>query len=133
MKKTALFLSVSLLVLNGYPSAVWPEEAPRLSPTQTAPDNTGKNVRDRGGDTLTAGDQSEDEADRTLTQRIRQAVVDDDSLSTTAKNIKIVTVNGMVTLRGPVNSEAEKAAIAAKAQQLAGANKVDNQLEITND
>jgi hyperosmotically inducible periplasmic protein len=133
MKKTALFLSVSLLVLNGYPSTAWPEEGSHSSPTQTAPDNTGKNVRDRGGDTLTAGDQSENEADRTLTQRIRQAVVDDDSLSTSAKNIKIITVNGMVTLRGPVNSEAEKAAIAAKAQQLAGANKVDNQLEITND
>ena len=99
-------------------------------PAQTAPDNTGSNVRDRSGATLTPGDQSESEADRTLTQRIRQAVVADDSLSTNAHNIKIITINGVVTLRGPVNSTQEKATIDAKAQQIAGATKVDNQLEI---
>jgi osmotically-inducible protein OsmY len=66
-----------------------------------APDNTGTNVRDRGGETKTPGDQSENEADRTITQNIRQALTADDSLSTNAKNVKIITNDGTVTLRGP--------------------------------
>ena len=93
-------------------------------------DNTGRNVRDREGDTLTSGDQSETEADREITQKIRQAVVADESLSMTAHNVKIITVNGMVTLRGPVKSERERQAVAAKAVEIAGANKVQNQLEV---
>ena len=96
---------------------------------ETAPDNTGRNVRDRG-DTLTSGDQSETKADRTLTQKIRQAVVADDSLSMTAHNVKIITVNGVVTLRGPVKSDEERKNIAAKAERLAGAGKVQNYLEV---
>ena len=54
----------------------------------------------------------------------------DKSLSTTAKNIKIITINGIVTLRGPVNDSHEKDKIEAKAQQIAGVNRVDNQLEV---
>jgi hyperosmotically inducible periplasmic protein len=94
------------------------------------PDNTGRNVRDRGGETRTPGDQSENEADRTITQNIRKALTSDDSLSTNAKNIKIISNEGVVTLRGPVNSEKEKAAIEAKAKQIAGVKNVDNQLEV---
>jgi len=56
--------------------------------------------------------------------------VADKSLSTTAKNVKIITVNGVVTLRGPVNSPQEKETIEATAQHIAGTNTVDNQLEI---
>jgi hyperosmotically inducible protein len=93
-------------------------------------DNTGRNVRDRDGDTLTSGDQSETEADRELTQKIRQSVMEDDSLSMTAHNVKIITVNGMVTLRGPVKNAQERQAIAAKAVQIAGAKNVNNQLEV---
>jgi osmotically-inducible protein OsmY len=94
------------------------------------PDNTGRNIRDRSGATLTPGDQSESKADRTMTQKIRQAVLADKSLSTTAKHVKIITINGVVTLRGPVNSPREKGSIEAQAQCLAGTTKVDNQLEI---
>ena len=94
------------------------------------PDNTGRNVRDRGGETKTPGDQSESEADRTITQNIREALTSDDSLSTNAKNVKIISNNGVVTLRGPVNSEKEKADIEAKANQVAGVKNVDNQLEV---
>ena len=93
-------------------------------------DNTGRNVRDRGGETKTPGDQSESEADRTITQNIRKALTADDSLSTNAKNIKIITNDGTVTLRGPVKSAKEKADIEAKAKQAAGVKRVDNQLEI---
>ena len=97
---------------------------------ENAPDNSGRNVRDRGGDTLTSGDQSETEVDRTLTQKIRQAVVADDSLSMTAKNVKIITVNGVVTLRGPVKSEQERSKIGTMASTIAGSGKVQNQLEV---
>jgi hyperosmotically inducible protein len=130
MKKNALRLFISLLMLGGYVGTVQAAEKSQSPPSQTAPDNTGRNVRDRSGKTLTPGDQSESEADRTLTQRVRQAVVADDSLSTTAHNVKIITIDGVVTLRGPVNSAKEKANIDAKAQQIAGATKVKNHLEI---
>ena len=104
-------------------------------PAQTAavePDNSGRNVRDADATTKTPGDQSESEPDRTITQNVRQAVTTDDSISTNGKNVKIITVDGTVTLRGPVKSEQEKTNIAAKAQQIAGVKKVDNQLEIAN-
>ena len=130
MKKTTLLLPISLLVLGGYACNSQPGEKTQAPSAKTAPDNTGRNVQDRSGVPLTPGDQSDSEADRTLTQKVRQAVMADDSLSTTAHNIKIISVDGIVTLRGPVNSAKEKANIEAKAQQIAGATKVDNQLEI---
>ena len=102
----------------------------QVSQTAVEPDNSGRNVRDRDDQNKTTGDQSENEADRTITQNIRRAVTADDSLSTNAKNVKIITNNGMVTLRGPVKSEKEKTEIEAKAKQVAGVKKVDNQLEI---
>lgn len=94
------------------------------------PDNTKVNERDRDGDSVTPGDQAENESDRTITQRVRQAVVDKDGLSMNAKNVKIVTDNGVVTLRGPVESSSEKADIASIAQRTDGVTRVDNQLEI---
>ena len=97
-----------------------------------APDNSGRNERDRNDATKTPGDQSESEADRTISQNIRKAVTADDSLSTNGKNVKIITVDGVVTLRGPVKSEAEKTSIASKAKQIAGVKNVENQLEIAN-
>jgi hyperosmotically inducible protein len=122
MKKLVVLFSLALFVLGGYVGTA--------HPGQTAPDNTGVNVRDRNDATLTPGDQSESEADRALTQQIRQAVVGDKSLSTMAKNIKIITIDGVVTLRGPVQNANEKKTIEAKVQHMAGVNKVDNQLEV---
>lgn len=130
MNKTTFLLPISLLVLGGQAGTAHPAEQFQPLLAQTAPDNTGRNVRDRSGETLTAGDQSESKADRTLTRRIRQAVMADDSLSTNAHNVKIITINGVVTLRGPVKSAKEKANIDAKARHLAGETKVKNQLEI---
>ena len=98
--------------------------------SQTEPDNSGRNVRDRNDQTKTSGDHFENEADRTITQNIRQAVTADDSLSTDAKNVKIITNDGVVTLRGPVKREQEKAQIESKAKQIAGEKRVDNQLEV---
>jgi hyperosmotically inducible periplasmic protein len=82
------------------------------------------------GDTVTPGDQSNTKTDLHLTQEIRKALMADESLSTNAKNVKIITANGVVTLRGPVNTPQEKATIEAKAQSIAGAKNVESQLEI---
>ncbi|MEO6751264.1 MAG: BON domain-containing protein [Chthoniobacteraceae bacterium] len=95
-----------------------------------APDNSGKNERDRDNKTLTPGDQSNAPADIKLVATIRQMVVKDKSLSSTAKNCKIITTAGRVTLRGPVNTAEEKATIEAHAVMSAGKDKVDNQLEV---
>lgn len=93
-------------------------------------DNTKKNERDRAGETQTPTDQSNTPEDRKLVQTIRQAVVKDDSLTMTAKNVKIITAGGMVTLRGPVTSAEEKMKIEQLAKAAAGDAKVDNQLEV---
>jgi hyperosmotically inducible periplasmic protein len=93
-------------------------------------DDTARNVRDRGDKTLTPMDQGGSAADRELTAAIRKSIVDDDSLSTNAQNVKIVTIDGVVTLRGPVKSADEKAMVASKAQAAKGVKRVDNQLEV---
>lgn len=93
-------------------------------------DNTAKNERDRSTETLTPGDQSNTPADLAITRSIRQAVVKDESLTLTAKNVKIITDGGRVTLRGPVNSAEEKSKIEQLAKKAAGETKVDNQLEV---
>ncbi|HVV70096.1 MAG TPA: BON domain-containing protein [Verrucomicrobiae bacterium] len=93
-----------------------------------APDNTGRNARDRSTGALTPGDQGTSEADRELTRQIRRAIEGNDQLSTTAKNIKIIAQNGKVTLRGPVDNAKEKDLIESAARQ-AGASAVDDQLE----
>ena len=94
-------------------------------------DNTRKNVRDRNDATLTPGDQGNSETDRDITQKIRKAlVIEQSGYSMTAKNVKIITANGKVTLRGPVNTAAEKTGIAAIAKTVAGEGNVDDQLEV---
>jgi hyperosmotically inducible periplasmic protein len=132
MGTSALGLVLAFLVVVGCSKN---EVSKNDQPSQTAAvaaDNSGLNVRDRNDATKTPGDQSESEADRTISQNVRQAVVADDSVSTNGKNVKIITVDGTVTLRGPVKSEQEKSNIGAKAQQVAGVKTVDNQLEIAN-
>ena len=94
------------------------------------PDNTKVNERDRNTGTLTPGDQNNNENDLKITQQIRQAVMNDGSLSFTAKNVKIITQGGKVTLRGPVKTAEERSAIEAAARKVAGANQVDNQIEV---
>jgi hyperosmotically inducible protein len=79
----------------------------------------------------TASDQPENETDRKISQQVRQKVVEDNSLSTTAHNVTIVSENGNVTLRGNVKDQSEKEKIAAAAKQVAGVNKVDNQLQVS--
>jgi hyperosmotically inducible protein len=129
MRTGALSLILAFLVVGCSKNDLSKNDQPS-QPTTVAADNSGRNVRDRNDATKTSGDQSESEADRTISQNIRQAIVADDSVSTNGKNVKIITVDGTVTLRGPVQSEKEKTNIGAKAQQVAGVKRVDNQLEI---
>jgi osmotically-inducible protein OsmY len=104
-------------------------ETPMAVKTSDA-DNSKKNVRDRDGSTLTSGDQGTSLEDREITQAIRRALVADNTLSTVSKNVKIITTAGQVTLRGPVKTVEEKAAIGTLAQTHAKTGPVDNQLEI---
>jgi osmotically-inducible protein OsmY len=94
------------------------------------PENTATNERDRSGETQTSGDQSNSPADLKITQAIRQALIKDDQLSTTAKNIKVITGNGQVTLRGPVKTAQEKAKVDQIARSAAGGAQIDDQLEV---
>jgi hyperosmotically inducible periplasmic protein len=97
---------------------------------KTKPDNTAINERDRSRETQTSGDQSNSSADLKITQAIRQSLMKDSELSTTAKNIKIITNDGQVTLRGPVKNAQEKAKIDQLAKSAAGGAKIDDQLDV---
>ena len=90
------------------------------------PDNT--KVNKQGG--TTADQQSQNKTDLALAQKIRQAIVKDKTLSTNAHNCKVVTHDGAVTLRGPVNSDKEKAAVEKIAVTIAGEGKVTNELTV---
>src|ERR1700674_5220441 len=94
---------------------------------QPAPDNTKKN---KDQTSPTADQQKMNPSDRAITQKIRKAVHDDTSLSTYAHNIKIITQDGKVTLRGPVRTEEEKHTLQAIAVTVAKEENVTNQLEI---
>src|ERR1700745_3766808 len=85
----------------------------------TAPDNTKMNQDERNSG-KTADQQKENQSDRELARQIRRAIVQDKSLSTYAHNVKVVAQGGTVTLKGPVKSEEEKAAIEKKAAEVAG-------------
>ncbi len=93
-------------------------------------DNTGRNVRDRDGQALTPLDQGNSKADVDTTARIRKGVMAEKNMSINAQNVKIITLNGRVTLRGPVNTGEEKARIAEIAERIARSENVDNQLEV---
>ena len=98
--------------------------------TQSAPDNTGNNKRDRAAGEPTADQQKNNARDLDMTKRIRRSVMDDKAISTYGHNVKIIASDGMVTLKGPVRDEVEKKAIEMKATEIAGKDHVINQLEV---
>jgi hyperosmotically inducible protein len=105
--------------------------ADRSAGSTTDADNTRVNRRDRNSAALTPMDQGSSESDRKITRDIRQAVMSDSSLSFTAKNVKIITLDGKVTLRGSVKSAAERTAIEAAARRVVGNGAlVESQLEV---
>ena len=119
----------ALLFLVWFASAVFIVNIPGACLAQPA-DNTKINQRDRSQTELTADQQGETKQDREITQKIRRALVNDKSLSTYAHNVKIITVGGMVTLKGPVRSEEEKRAIEEIAAQIAGNGKIMSEIDI---
>jgi len=94
--------------------------------------NTATNERDRSGETKTSGDQSNTSADLQITQAIRRGLMKDEGLSSDAKNIKVITANGQVTLRGPVNNAEEKTKIEQLAKSAAGGAQIVDQLDVKN-
>lgn len=106
--------------------------APLTGDTSSTPaaDNSRRNVRDRAPSQKTADQGKNDLSDLEIERRIRRSVVADKALSTYAHNVKIVSVNGNVTLKGPVRTEDEKMSIANKAQAIVSANRITNQIEI---
>jgi hyperosmotically inducible periplasmic protein len=113
-----LFLSASLV------AGTAPQEQ------QPAPDNTKTNQGDANKGAVTAEQQKMNPADRNTTRQIRSAIYKDKSLSTYAHNIKVITQDGKVTLKGPVRTADEKAGIEAKAAAVVGAENVTNQLQV---
>jgi hyperosmotically inducible periplasmic protein len=109
------------------PSAASEPSAPS---DKHAADNTARNKRDQDDAALTPIDQSNDSADLQTTAKVRRAVMAADGLSFTARNVKIITTNGQVTLRGPVKTPAEKSQVEQVARQAAGAARVVSQLEV---
>ena len=96
-----------------------------------SPDNTKTNQRDRGSSLPTADQQSKSNpSDTDIVRRIRQSIVADKTLSVYAHNVKVISQNGTVTLRGPVRSETERDSLQQKAAAVAGADHVTNQLEV---
>jgi len=93
-------------------------------------DNTRVNKRDRSDEQVTADQQKQNSSDIELTRKIRSSISKDKSLSTYAHNVKVITQDGIVTLKGPVRSEEESKVIESKAAEVAGASNVKNQLDI---
>src|SRR4051812_19484582 len=114
MKRTLARKLPVMLFLATALGMVWAQQD---NSQQVPADNTKVNQRDRNQQEPTADQQKENASDRQLTQQIRRAIVKDNSLSSEAHNVKIITQNGAVTLKGPVKSAEEKQAIESKANQ----------------
>lgn len=129
-------LSIFTLIITGLLLITGTVRAEQNSPrylaagSGTTLENTERNVRDKGETMLNPEDQIESESDINITADIRKAITDRESLSVNARNIKIITRNGVVTLRGPVNSTTESTQIQQIAKQAPGVKQVDNQLEV---
>jgi len=132
MKNFLLPLYASLLMVyssQGQQATPIPQD-PATASDATDADNTKRNSSEQNKNTDTAEKQSNSKDDLALTQKVRQAVMKDGSLSMNAKNVKIIAQDGKVTLKGPVDSQQEKDTIGTEAGEIAGKDKVDNQLEV---
>ncbi len=116
------FAAAAALIIGPSSSALFAQN--------TQPDNSKMNSSATNNTTQTADRQKNNKSDVHITADIRKAVYADKSLSTYAHNVKIITRHGMVTLKGPVRSDEEKAAVEKYATQTAGDGKVTNNLTI---
>lgn len=112
-------LTKALVLTCAFGSIVIAQE-PSSDKPATASDNTKLNQQDRNSDRMTADQQKENTSDLGITREIRKELTDDKSLSTYAHNVKIITQNGTVTLKGPVRTEDEKHMVEAKAASVSG-------------
>jgi len=127
--RAPFYVLFALVTALGNQAWATPHNPPAAQQAPAA-DNTRSNARDQNKDAVTADQQKENQPDRETARQIRRAIIKDKSLSTYAHNVKIITQDGKVTLRGPVRSEEEKSNIEAKAVVVAGQGNVTNQLEI---
>ena len=111
-------------------NAIQAEQSTNTLAENSALENTQRNLRDKDNLTLTAEDQKESKSDLNITAHIRKGVNKDKTLSMDAHNAKIITRNGVVTLRGPVETEAERLKLQQITQKTKGVLQIDNQLEI---
>lgn len=125
----SLILTPYLATAANEPAATEPEATGQPVARDGDPNNTGINTRDRDDKTLTPMDQMNNEADLKITQEIRQALIEGE-FSLDAKNIKVITRNGEVTLRGPVETAAEREKIDALVKAMPGIKRIDNQLQV---
>ena len=124
MRVLTLSLGIAVFSLAALPAHA------QQSDSQAQPDNTANNKGDNKKGAMTADQQKETAADRELAKKIRKSIASDSSLSTYAHNVKVIVRDGMVTLKGPVKSDEEKNAVGAKANDIAGADKVQNELTV---
>jgi len=127
---TALFACSAFATPEKDASELKSKDNPRTMTATADADNTRLNERDRNDATTLPTDQPNNSADLEVAAAVRSAIVDDDSLSISAHNVKLVAAGGVVVLRGPVNSQAEKAKVAQIASSVPGVTKVENRLEI---
>ena len=124
--RTAILASaaVALCYCTGNLNALQP--APPAGMAQTASDNSNQNKNQNP----TADNQSNAQSDRLTTAKIRKAITADKTLSTYAHNIKIITLNGVVTLKGPVKSDEEKQKVASMAANVVSTDRVTDELTV---
>jgi hyperosmotically inducible protein len=118
-------LAALILALSGAPLSMHAQDQ-SSPPSSTAPDNSARNKAHAN----TADNQKESASDREITRKIRRSITSEKSLSTYAHNVKIITQDGQVTLKGPVRDDNEKQMIASKAAEVVGAEKVNDQLTV---
>jgi hyperosmotically inducible protein len=128
--KKGLNMTLGTLAVLALLTLTSPMASAQDSSPAPAADNTKVNQRDRSTAEATADQQKENRPDRDITRDIRRSIMQDKSLSSYAHNVKIISQNGMVTLKGPVRSEDEKMAVESKAAAVAGKDKVTSQLEV---
>jgi osmotically-inducible protein OsmY len=124
-KKLTKALLASMFLVSSF-GLLWAQQ----DNSHALADNTKVDRRDRNQSEPTADQQKENTNDRQLTQQIRRAIIKDKNLSSDAHNVKIITQNAAVTLKGPVKSEEEKQAIESKAAEVAGTDKVNSELQV---
>lgn len=128
MSKHTFFRCLGLLLLLVAFVPAWGQDS--TSNSQTAGDNSKVNQQDRQPSESTADQQKNNRSDVEITREIRRSLTQDKTLSTYAHNVKVIAQDGKVTLKGPVRSDDEKAAVLAKAAEVAGQSNINDEMTV---